>query len=172
MTREERLARDGVTDPVLFYGGPFSNFSPLPVWMPIPPEFAGGREDERHEFETSEHYYQAMKCVTANEFWAVARVDGPGACKRLGQTVQLRPDWGDTRDGVCYAVMLAVLFAKTEQHADVRVALEQTGDRHIYEDSPTDNIWGWRRGDDYGGRNLLGEALMEVRVTRRELGRQ
>lgn len=35
--------------------------------------------------------------------------------------------------------------------------------RRIYEDSPTDDIWGWRFQQSYTGKNLLGRCWMDVR---------
>ncbi|MCY3414471.1 MAG: NADAR family protein [Candidatus Heimdallarchaeota archaeon] len=41
----------------------------------------------------------------------------------------------------------------------VKELLLSTGDEEIYEDNPTDFIWGHRNQ----GLNLLGKALMEIR---------
>jgi predicted NAD-dependent protein-ADP-ribosyltransferase YbiA (DUF1768 family) len=44
-----------------------------------------------------------------------------------------------------------------------------TGERVLVEDSPYDYVWGGRdRSGGYSGRNLLGVALMEVRLELRD----
>jgi ribA/ribD-fused uncharacterized protein len=46
-----------------------------------------------------------------------------------------------------------------------RTELLATGDELIYEDSPTDAIWGlWNQEEQaWTGQNLLGKALMQLR---------
>lgn len=166
MTREERLARDGCVNPVLFYHprnqwGVFSNFSEHPVDMIHP------WSQKPTRYATSEHRYQAMKATCREDHDHVASADGPMQSKERGgrNGIRLREDWGADKDGACYAVMVEVVEAKVAQHDEMRAMLLRTGARHIYEDSATDDIWGWRCREDYRGRNLLGEALMEVRAT-------
>jgi ribA/ribD-fused uncharacterized protein len=167
VTREERLKQDGVEgEPVLFYYpnqryGVFSNFSKHPVKLPSP--WTG----EMLEYETSEHRYQAMKATTAADHDFVFESDGPGESKKRGgpRGIKLRPDWGSTHKDLCYYVMLEVILAKARQHTEFMHALDASRVRsaHIYEDSPTDDIWGWRYRNDYRGQNLLGRAIMQVR---------
>jgi ribA/ribD-fused uncharacterized protein len=91
--------------------------------------------------------------------------DGPMQSKHRGGPggINIRPDWGDSYHDLCYYVMFEVVLAKTLQNGEMQDALVDTEDRPIYEDSPTDDIWGWRHGDDHRGKNLLGQCLMEVR---------
>lgn len=161
MTREERLALDGCDDPVLFYRpsdvwGCFSNFSKHDVVLPHP--FTGGPV----AYATSEHRYQAMKATTAEDHDFVATAPSAYASKQHGREIALREGWDD---GTSYEVMVEAVAAKAEQHIIVRQTLRETGDRMIYEDSPVDDIWGWRYRSNYAGKNLLGKALMEVRET-------
>ncbi len=55
------------------------------------------------------------------------------------------------------------LIAKVEFNPDLGKKLIDTMGSHIYEDSPTDDIWGWRYEQDHSGKNLLGECWMEIR---------
>jgi hypothetical protein len=57
-------------------------------------------------------------------------------------------------------VMLSALRAKFTQHPELRDLLVSTSDWPIFEDSPTDRVWGYRDG----GLNLLGKALMQIRA--------
>lgn len=158
MTRDERLARDGVVSPVLFYRpgdewGVFSNFSDHPVSMINP------WTDETQVYWTSEHYFQAMKATSAQAHHYIANTRSATFTKSRGRQTELRLDWSE----VSYKVMVDVVRAKAAQHAEMREALAATGTRHIYEDSPVDAIWGWRHGDSHHGLNLLGKVLIGVR---------
>lgn len=163
MNRAERLAKDGVGEKyVLFYSpdhdyGVFSNFSAHRIVLPSP--WTG----KLVEYETSEHRYQAMKADNQEQHDDVMGQTGPGAAKSLGGLVRLRPDWGDTQGSICWYVMLEVLVAKTIQHDEMSEALEESVGHWLYEDSPVDDIWGWRHRQDYHGKNLLGLGLMHTR---------
>lgn len=166
MTKEERLAADGAINPIIFFGrepdwGFLSNFTYGPIFLPHP---------FRHQvvmYPTVEHRFQAMKATTDADHDAVMLNETPGDAKAAGRGIQLRPDWGETHGSVCWLVMVEALLARTIQHEAVGKALLASGDRWIYEDSPTDNIWGWRRDEDYSGTNLLGLAWMHVRSIHR-----
>lgn len=160
MTREERLALDGCDDPVLFYRprdawGCFSNFSRHAVVLPHP------FTNYDVTYATSEHRYQAMKATTAKDHDFVATAYSAAEAKGRGGRITLRASWDF---GTSYEVMVEVIAAKAAQHAGFARALRETGDRMIYEDSPVDDIWGWRFHESYTGQNLLGKALMEVRA--------
>lgn len=163
MTKKERLQQDGVVgEPVLFYGarnenGEGSNFAFYGVWLPNP--YTG--KVEWHE--TGEHRYQAMKATNAEDYKYVQASAGPGVSKKRGREILLREGWGDRYGDLCYYVMLELTLAKVLQNDEVARWLKATGARHIYEDSPTDDIWGWRFRSDYRGRNLLGRCLIEAR---------
>ena len=65
-------------------------------------------------------------------------------------------DWDDYR----VDFMLTGLRAKFQQNEDLKKLLLETGDAHIYEDSPIDAFWG---GKIMGSKNMLGILLMKVR---------
>lgn len=58
-------------------------------------------------------------------------------------------------------IMLAVLKAKFEQHADLKELLLATGDAYLVEHSKKDAFWSDRK--DGTGKNRLGHLLMQVR---------
>jgi ribA/ribD-fused uncharacterized protein len=163
VTRAERLAADGAVNPVLFYRprdehGWASNYSGHGIVLPHP--FTGVRTS----YGTGEHRFQAMKATTLTDHERVRRQHTASAVKSAGGPggITLRPAWGDDYGQLCWYVMLEVTLAKARQHADVREALLATGTRHIYEDSPRDSIWGWRRRDEHNGKNLLGRCWMHL----------
>lgn len=163
MNRQERIERDGLTeDPIEFYGREgdlfyFSNFSHHTIVLPCP--FSGGLID----YPTGEHRFQAMKASTKEEHdWVVASAT-PSEAKKRGRKVQLREGWGNKRFDLCYYVMLEIVLTKANSHDEVLIGLLQTNGRPIWEDSPTDDIWGIRYRNDYRGKNLLGEAWMQAR---------
>jgi ribA/ribD-fused uncharacterized protein len=168
MNLEQRLEHDGAVDPILFYSeknawGVFSNFSHHPVVLPHP------WTAEPTRYHTSEHRYQAMKAMNPSDHDWVAGIGEPDISAGVSKTrggprgIKLRPDWGDKYQSVCYYVMLEVVTAKALQNGEMQDALADSEGRTLYEDSPTDDIWGIRNHYDYRGRNLLGQALMEVR---------
>jgi ribA/ribD-fused uncharacterized protein len=130
---------------VYFYGGAFSNFAASP--------FLDG--DTGRMYPTVEHWFQANKAVHTEDHEWVRAAPNPAEAKRRGRHIRLRDDW----EKVKYDVMLQGLRAKF-MLSDFRKALLETGERNIYEDSPYDYEWGFRKG----GKNLLGKALMQVRT--------
>lgn len=145
---------------LFFYGGPYSNFVGGPFLITSELRFFSP-SDEPLSYRTVEHFYQAMKATTVDEFDAVRNTRDTWMAKSLGQRVTLRPDW----EQVKYEVMKHALRVKFSQPAYKRVMI---GDRELLlaEDSPTDFVWGIRDADDgFTGDNLLGKALMEVRAS-------
>jgi ribA/ribD-fused uncharacterized protein len=163
MNRNERLIAEGydpeVVVPELFYRSSTlgSNFSPHSVKMLNP------WTSSPTVYRTCEHRYQAMKATTLADHDYVNAANRPIDSKNRGREIQLREGWGEHYGDFCWYVMFEVVLAKTLQHAEVRRWLKSTGDRPIYEDSPTDDIWGWRYGNDHRGRNLLGRSWMQIR---------
>lgn len=141
-------------EPLLFYGGPFSNFVGPHMFIEHPWVATPAR------YETVEHWFQANKATTLEQHEQVRTAFSPGRAKQIGQTVDLWENW----DEIKYGVMLTGLRHK---FADPRWAkvLDSTGNRYIAEDSPTDAIWGIYNPerDDFTGYNLLGIGLMEIR---------
>lgn len=166
MTREERMEKDGLTEePIEFYGKDcehnyFSNFAPLGLWLPHP--FTG----ELTWYGTGEHAFQARKAWTPAEHDYVVEAHTAFESKKRGRAVALREGWDPINDDLyplCYRVMTEVVWGKAMEHAHIQKALLDSDERAIWEDSPTDDIWGIRYRDDYRGRNLLGRAWMETR---------
>ena len=109
---------------------------------------------------TTEHYFAAMKSEDEKEREAICKAATPLDAKRMGRVVKLRPDWEDVK----YEIMLDALRAKFGNNAKLKEILLSTGDALIYEDSPTDKVWGTGEKGGVGtGQNLLGKALMQVR---------
>lgn len=142
---KERMSAKGHRDEngVYFYGGPFSNFAHSPFVL------------DGHTWRTVEHYFQAQKAMSSEERKKIRTAQTPMEAKKLGQRVRLRSDW----ENVKYDVMLCALRAKFAQNPSHANDLLETGDKNLYEDSPTDFEWGCRNN----GKNLLGKALMKVR---------
>jgi len=129
------------------YGG-FSNFAPYPV------------EIDEHLWTTSEHYYQAMKFTDTRVQNMIWDADTPKLAAMLGRDKHvgtIRPDWEEVK----LFFMWRVLHYKFLQHLNLRVALTETEDKWIVEDSPHDYYWG--AGKDDTGQNYLGQILMLLR---------
>lgn len=162
MTKEERLALDKANNPILFYGpkdpyGWCSNFHNTSVWMFQP--FDG----QLVEYATREHRFQAMKATTLEDHEFVRRQPTPTAAKNSGRNILLRDGWGNNYGDLCWFVMFECVLESVIQNKNVKNNLIKTSDSTLYEDSPVDDIWGWRYQTEYTGKNLLGIAWMEVR---------
>ena len=138
-------------EPIKFYStqdeyGEFSNFALYPIKL------------KKKIWPTSEHYFQAQKFLDAQYREKIRKATSPILAARLGRTrkVRIRRDWESTRN----SVMRDAVQAKFTQHADLRRLLLSTGDRKLIEHTDADDYWGDGGG---GGRNMLGEILMEVR---------
>jgi ribA/ribD-fused uncharacterized protein len=108
-------------------------------------------------YPTSEHAYQAQKCVKDEEQAEIKHADSPGQAKRLGQDVLLRPNW----DNIKTRVMYKVVRAKFNQHTDLRQKLLDTKPAVLIEGNDWgDQFWGVTKN---GGNNQLGKVLMIVR---------
>lgn len=108
------------------------------------------------EWATVEHYFQGQKCAATAEI--VRAAPTAAAAKRLGRRATLRADWDRARDHV----MAIGLCAKFTQWPELRERLLATGDAVLIEAAPRDCYWGI--GADGGGRNRLGQLLMDVRT--------
>jgi ribA/ribD-fused uncharacterized protein len=100
--------------------------------------------------------YQASKCQVPEQRVAFRGLS-PGAAKRMGRRINLRPDW--------YEIRLEVMHKYVEQkfldHPTLASALVNTGDAELVEG----NTWGDRFWGECGGvgENHLGKILMSVR---------
>ncbi len=115
-------------------------------------------EYEGERYGTVEHAYQAAKATNAEDRLEVLRQPTPGAAKRKGNEIPLRPDW----DGVKLDLMRDILKAKfADDH--MKQMLLDTGSRELMEGNRwRDAYW----GVDFNtglGENHLGKLLMKLR---------
>lgn len=135
-------------------------------------EFAGVK------FFCSEQAFMWAKAVFFRDWHTagkIANVDGskrnaPFTCKMLGREV--KPYVEEMWESVRYQLMIDVLTQKFSQNLQLYRTLIGTGKLILVEASPTDKLWGVGLAADHPdvtnparwrGRNLLGNALMEVR---------
>ena len=115
-------------------------------------------------FATSEHAFQAAKCVNASEAEWIRAANTPGIAKRRGRQVSLRGDWELVKDQIMYDILIAK-FSDPE----LKAKLIATGDAELVEGNNWhDNYWGvcscgTVRCADKIGRNMLGKTLMRIR---------
>lgn len=105
-----------------------------------------------------------MKAKDAEAHEYVRHASTPFKSKQRGREIELRDGWGESYGDLCYLVMLETVLGKFSQHSELRSKLVKHTNEGLvlYEDSPTDDIWGWRYREDYRGKNLLGRALMSA----------
>lgn len=109
-------------------------------------------------YQSSEAAFQAQKCLTEEEKLQFVHLP-TNMAKRLGRTVQLRPDWEEVKRDI----MEEIVRAKFNQNADLKSQLLATGDMLLEEGNTWhDTYWGvdvrTREGE-----NHLGRILMRVR---------
>jgi ribA/ribD-fused uncharacterized protein len=145
-------------DTVYFRRGPLSNFAPTPGLL-LPFGYHGHHERDRLPVRTVEHWYQACKATSRQQFDLILACGTPAAAKQAGRATELRPDWEQIKQDV----MLCALRGKFALEP-YRSLLLLTRGRPLAEDSPSDFIWGCRDPNGgFTGRNLLGLALTKVR---------
>ena len=113
-----------------------------------------------------EHAFQAAKTVNPVERERIQRCSTPGAAKRLGREVVLRPEWERIKLGV----MKELVRQKFTHDPRLRAQLLKTYPHPLVEE----NTWGDRFWGVCGGvgENHLGRILMEVRADLRADERQ
>ena len=128
--------------------GAFSNFSHHVIKL------------DGKEWPSSEHYFQAQKFTDVTYQEKIRAADSPMSAMRLGQSrdVPLVKNWFE---GVRDEVMYKVVWAKVQQHQEVRDLLLSTGEAPIAEHRKADSYWG--DGGDGSGQNKLGKILMKIR---------
>lgn len=110
---------------------------------------------------TVEHYFQASKTPSMEEFLDILSASTPGQSKRLGRKCMLVPDWEEVKDRVMYEA-LRLKFSDP----DLKEKLLATEDAWLVEGNTWhDNYWGSCHCDRCGshGRNKLGQLLMQLR---------
>lgn len=117
---------------------------------------------------TSEHAFQAAKCVQEMDRLSILHADTPGQAKRLGKKIYMRHDWEEIK----VPIMEEILRAKfASQH--MQELLLGTGEDTLVEGNRHhDNIWGDCRCGNFDdehpqclktGTNYLGVLLMKIR---------
>jgi ribA/ribD-fused uncharacterized protein len=145
--------------------GPFSNF--------YPSRFI----ESNIEFNCSEQYFMYYKCLTFDKenkplLEAILNEKSPIKIKNFGRQVKNYNDkvWGEKR----YQVMVKALHLKFSQNKEIKDLLISTKEKILFEASPFDKIWGIGYDGKTAvsmidktkfGKNLLGQALMEIRNT-------
>lgn len=109
-------------------------------------------------YNNSEAAFQAQKCtdqISKLQFSSYT----PYEAKRIGRTVELRPDWEKVKDDLMFEIVLA----KFTQHPDLKEKLLDTGDAILIEGNTWhDTYWGVDSKTGKG-QNHLGKILMRVR---------
>lgn len=121
-----------------------SNFYPVTVPM------------DGLDYSSVEHAYQAAKTTSRKDRKAISECTTPGEAKKLGQKVEMRPDWDDVKISI-----MRDLLKKKFSYRRLKKALLETGDAYLEEG----NTWGdrfWGVCNDIGENNL-GKLLMEIR---------
>jgi len=114
-------------------------------------------------YPTVEHFFQAMKSLNPTVRSTIAALVHPGAAKKYGRSVQLRPDWEDAK----ISVMRFGLLLKFAANPELKNQLLYTIESILVEGNYWhDNVWGnclCPKCVDIEGQNLLGYLLMETR---------
>jgi ribA/ribD-fused uncharacterized protein len=110
------------------------------------------------KYPSTEHAYQAQKCISPLDKALVLKCDTPAQAKALGRDVPAVPDW----DNIKLDIMKDLLLIKFNQ-PDLKRMLLATGDAVLQEGNYWgDAYWGVKLTDG-SGENHLGKLLMEVR---------
>ncbi len=122
-----------------------SSFSPAKI------EYCG------YEYPTAEHAFQAAKTLDPAVRREILALKSPGEAKRMGKTVDRRPDWEVVKLGV----MLDIVWTKFHKNPHLAKKLKETGSAELMEGNTWgDTFWGVCRGE---GSNHLGQILEQVR---------
>ncbi len=116
---------------------------------------------EDMEYPSTEHAYQAAKCVDLKERKKIQQAKTPGEAKKLGRKVKIRSDWEDIKVSVMYE-----LVKQKFKNPDLRNLLLMTENVYICENNWwNDRFWGKCENEDGKmiGENMLGKILMDVR---------
>lgn len=115
-------------------------------------------------YPSSEHAYQAAKTLSQSDREAIAKLSSPGDAKRTGRRLQMRPDWESEK----YKIMLTILESKFSLGSLLAKLLCETYPKELVEGNNWhDNIWGncsCVKCRYIEGQNLLGKALMQIRI--------
>lgn len=113
---------------------------------------------EGYEYASVEHGFQSLKALNQDDRDRIRNADHPGAAKKLGHEVVIRPDW----DAVKIDIMFGLLKAKFNMPFFIDRILE-TGEEELVEGNWwNDKFWGFCLKTNEG-ENHLGKLLMRVR---------
>ncbi len=131
-------------------------------------------DENNIKYNCSEQYFMYAKCKlfdgeNKDLLDKILKETSPTQIKKYGRQVNnFNLDiWNKHK----YNIMVSGLKLKFTQNIELKKKLMETGEKHLYEASKYDNIWGIGYYDkdaiktdrsEYGS-NLLGKALMEVR---------
>lgn len=108
-------------------------------------------------YPSSEHAYMAAKTTDLTIRTLIRNCSTPGKAKRLGRSIELRPDW----EQVKFAIMYEVVKDKFTRSPILAAKLKATAGIKLIEGNTWgDTIWGVCNGK---GENHLGKILMRVR---------
>jgi len=150
-----------MTQPLFFWGGPFSQWTPSPFVV------------DDVAFNCAEQWMMWKKACLfgdARSARAILATNNPKAQKAIGRGVAGFDEaiWNTACDDIVFDGN----YAKFSQSQTLRKLLLDSGDRLIVEASPFDRIWGIgldaptaRRTPQgqWPGQNKLGKAIMRVR---------
>ena len=129
-------------------------------WL-VPVRYPRGRAGVT--YPSVEHAFQAAKATDPLAAEAVRLAATPGAAKRLGRHLVLRPDWSAVRIPIMGELLAAKFSAEP-----LRGQLLATEAATLIEGNTWhDQTWGQCRCPDHlttPGRNLLGKLLMALRA--------
>lgn len=111
---------------------------------------------EEIEYPSVEHAYQAAKTLNPAIRKHISHLLTPGAAKRYGKKLTLKPNWNEVKTSVMKG-LIRIKF----QDESLRRLLLATGDEELVEvNTWGDRFWGKVHGAGY---NHLGIILMAVR---------
>lgn len=124
-------------------------------------------------FNCAEQYMMYSKAMVFDDTYHAQKImETKSQAKQKGYGRKVRNYNDDVWSEVRVEVVYDALMAKFRQNDDIREQLLSTGDLHLVEASPYDQIWGIGMDEDdpdatnpekWDGDNLLGEVLMVVR---------
>lgn len=111
------------------------------------------------QWQSAEHYYQAMKSNSPAYQERVRLAATVKKATKLGKSwfIRKRPDW----KAVQSTVMTRAVYTQCRTYSDMAESLLETGDEKIVENSQFDYYWGC--GRDRRGENEYGKMLMNIR---------
>jgi len=119
---------------------------------------------DRITWKTVEHFFQAQKTTTQNDFMDIINAETPRQAKHSGNKIVVRLDW----EFIKTSIMLDGVRLKFNQNPDIAEKLIATGAIHLLEGNIWhDNFWGnctcIQAKCLLKGQNMLGKILMLVR---------